>query len=87
MTGVTFRESSTDVYAAFTEMARASGGFMASSANPHSLFQKAINSSENYYLLYYAPKDYVSDGKFKSIDVRVKDRDCKVIHRLGYFAN
>ncbi len=85
--GVYFQESSTDVYAAFTEMARASGGFMASSANPHSLFQKAINSSENYYLLYYAPKDYVSEGKFKSIDVRVKDRDYKVIHRLGYFAN
>lgn len=85
--GVYFAESSEDIFASFAEMAKASGGFMDSSANPYFLIQKAINSSENYYLLYYAPKDYAFDGKFKSIDVRVKIRDYKVIHRLGYFAN
>ena len=85
--GIYFAESADDVFASFAEMAKASGGFMDSSANPYFLFQKAVNSSENYYLIYYAPKDYAYDGKFKAIDVRVKKRDYKVIHRLGYFAN
>ncbi len=85
--GVYFAEGSNDVFASFVEMARASGGFMDSSANPHFLFQKALNASENYYLLYYAPKEYTHDGRFKNVEVRVKEKDYNVIHRLGYFAN
>lgn len=85
--GVYFRERSSDVFAPFMEMAKASGGFMESSANPNYLFKKALDASENYYLLYYAPKDYAGDGKFKQIKVRVKNKGYKVIHRLGYFAD
>lgn len=62
-------------------------GFMGSSANPYSLFQEAVNSSENYYLLYFVPKDYAHDGKFKKIKVRVNNRNYKVIHRIGYYAD
>jgi len=85
--GVYFGERSSDVFAPFMEMAKASGGFMESSANPNYLFKKALDASENYYLLYYAPKDYAGDGKFKQIKVRVKNKGYKVIHRLGYFAD
>jgi len=85
--GIHFAERSNDVFASFAEMAKASGGFMDSSANPHFLFQKAVNTSENYYLLYYSPKNYTGEGKFREIKVRVKDKNYRVIHRVGYIDN
>ena len=68
-------------------MARATGGFFDSSANTEVLFKQAVEASENYYLLYYIPSNYKGDGQFKKIKVRVKNKNYKVIHRLGYFAN
>jgi len=85
--GISMQEQSEDIYQAFREIARATGGFSDSSANPAYLFKNALQASEDYYLLYYSPKGYTSDEKFKEIQVRVKDKDCKIIHRLGYFAN
>jgi hypothetical protein len=85
--GIQFRDKSEDIYAVFKEMSRATGGFFDSSANPQYLFEKAVESSENYYLLYYSPKNYKGDGKFKRIKVRVKSGDYRISHRLGYFAN
>lgn len=86
ISGIYFEEQSGDIYSTFREMAKSTGGFTDSSANPLSLFKRALEASENYYLLYYLPKDYKSDGKFKEIKVRVKKKDYKVIHRAGYFA-
>jgi len=85
--GIRFEERSEDIYASFKEMARATGGTTESSSNPVSLFQRAVNSAENYYLLYYSPKNYEMDGKFREIKVRVKGKNYRVIHRAGYFAN
>lgn len=85
--GVHMEEHSEDIYSAFKEMAKASGGFIDSSTNPFPLFQKALEASENYYLLYYSPKNYDADGEFKEIKIRVKNKGYKVIHRAGYFAN
>jgi len=85
--GVYFQERSSDTFTPFFEMAKASGGIAESSANAEFLFQKAVEVSENYYVLYYSPKDYRGDGKFKTIKVRVKGKGHKVIHRLGYFSN
>jgi hypothetical protein len=85
--GVYFQERSSDTFTPFFEMAKASGGFTESSANAKFLFQKAVEVSENYYLLYYSPKGYQGDGKFKTIKVRVKGKGYRVSHRLGYFAN
>jgi hypothetical protein len=85
--GIRMEEESNDIYGAFKEMARASGGFVDSSANPFSLFRQAVEASETYYLLYYSPKDYKVDGKFRNIQVKVKDKDYRIIHRAGYFAN
>lgn len=85
--GIRMKEQSEDIYQAFKEMARATGGFFDSSANPAYLFQNALQASENYYLIYYFPKNYQADGKFKKIKVRVKNKDYKITHRLGYFAN
>jgi len=87
ISGVLMEEQSEDIFVVFKEMAEATGGFSASAANPASLFQKALEASENYYLLYYSPEGYKKDGKFKEIKVKVKDKDYRVIHRAGYFAN
>ena len=84
---VYMQESSEDISSAFGEMASATGGFIDSSSDPSSLFQKALEASENYYLLYYTPKNYKSDGTFKQITVRVKNKDYRVTYRAGYFAN
>lgn len=85
--GIRMEEHSEDIYSAFREMAYATGGFIESSTRADYLFKRAVEASENYYLLYYTPKNYQYDGKFKNINVQVKDKDYKVIHRLGYFAN
>jgi VWFA-related protein len=72
--GIYMQEQSEDIYSAFTEMAQATGGLTTSSSNPEFLFQKASDASENYYLLYYTPQDYKTDGKFKNIQVKIKGR-------------
>ncbi len=85
--GVRMEEHSEDIYAVFREMAEATGGFFDSAANSASLFRNALAASENYYLLYYSPESYKKDGKFREIKVTVKDKNFRVIHRAGYFAN
>jgi len=84
---IRWREQSEDIFSAFREMARATGGLTDSSANPNFLFKQAVEASENYYLLYYAPLNYQKDGKFKYIKVKVNGKSYKVTHRAGYFAN
>ncbi len=85
--GVRLEEHSEDIFSAFREMAMATGGVVVGSRNPVHAFQRALEASENYYLLYYRPKEYTQDGKFREIEVRVKGKKYQVIHRAGYFAN
>lgn len=85
--GIEMKEHSEDIFSAFREMALATGGTVESSANPDYLFQRATEASENYYLLYYAPKNYIADGKFRKIKVKIKNKNYRVTHRAGYFAN
>jgi len=85
--GVQMFEQSEDIFSAFREMALATGGYIDSSANPESLFQNAIEATDNYYLLYYTPRNYTSNGNFKEIEIEVKGNSYQVFHRAGYFAN
>ncbi len=87
VSGIHMREQSEDIFSVFSEAAKATGGVVDNSQNPSSGFKNALESSETYYILYYSPADYKKDSKFKTIDVKVKNRNCKVLHRLGYFAN
>ncbi len=80
-------DQSAQIYNAFRDIAVATGGIVDSSANAESSFQKAVNASENYYLLYYTPKEYIADGKFRRIEVKVKGKNYKVFHRAGYIAD
>ncbi len=85
--GLRMEEYSQETFNILIEIARATGGYAESSSNPAVLFKNALYASENYYLVYYSPKDYAGDGKFKKIEIQVKNKDYKVIHRLGYFSN
>ena len=80
-------DQSAQIFNAFRDIAVATGGIVDSSANALSSFQKAVTASENYYLLYYSPKEYTADEKFKRIEVKVKGKNYKVFHREGYIAD
>lgn len=79
-------EHSEDIFQPFLEMAKATGGLAESSANPSSMMEKAGEALENYYLLYYTPKNTAPDGKFREIRIAVKNKSYRVLHRAGYFA-
>ena len=85
--GVYMADHSEDIYSAFREMAIATGGFIDSSSRADLLFKSAVEASENYYLLYYSPNSYITDGQFKEIQVNVKSKNYRIFHRAGYFAN
>ena len=84
--GLEMAEQSEDIFSAFKEIAGATGGISDSSANAASAFQRAVAASENYYLIYYKPKDYKADGRFRELKVSVKGGGYRVMHRAGYLA-
>ena len=75
------------MFSAFKDIAETTGGIVDSSTNAAASFKKAADASENYYLLYYSPKNYVADGKFKEIKIKVKGQKYKISHRAGYVAD
>ncbi len=85
--GVYMADHSEDIYSVFREMAVATGGYIDSSARADFLFKSAVEASENYYLLYYSPSHYINDGQFKKIQVKIKNKKCRIFHRSDYFAN
>jgi len=81
------QEISGDIFSAFKDIAEATGGIVDSSTNAAASFKKAAVASENYYLLYYSPKNYVANGKFMEISIKVKGQRYKISHRAGYIAD
>lgn len=79
--------SATESFRGFSEMADVTGGLKDSSANASASFKRAVDYSESYYLLYYSPKNYKADGKFKNIKVNVKGQNYRITHRSGYVAD
>ena len=84
---MSMQDISSNMFGILNGIAKATGGLAESSANVASMFKKASDATENYYLLYYTPKNYIMDGKFKTIAVKVKDKNYRITHRQGYFAN
>lgn len=85
--GAYLRDQSSEIFSTFDQMAMATGGLSDSSQNPVFLFKQAVTASENYYLLYYAPKNNRMDGIFRKIEVKVKIKGVRITHRAGYFAD
>ena len=84
--GIYMREQSEDIFQVFSEAANATGGIVANSQNLAISFKKASEISSQYYILYYSPVNYVKDGSFKSIEVKLKNQNYSVSNRKGYFA-
>ena len=80
-------DQSAPIFGAFKKMAQVTGGITESSQNISWSFNQAVKASENYYLLYYKPQNYMADGKFKKIKVSVKGKNYRVLHRSGYIAD
>jgi len=85
--GISMREQSEDVYKVFSSVCAATGGIFGNSQNPAAAVKRVSKLTDSYYILFYSPLDYTRDGKFKKIEVRVKGRKYKIIHRLGYIAD
>ena len=75
------------MFSTFKALSVATGGMAHATINPAATFKRAVEESENYYLLYYSPKNYKANGKFKDIKVKVKNRKYRVNHRAGYIAD
>jgi hypothetical protein len=84
--GLKMVEQSADVFSAFREVAAATGGITDSSANLTASFSRALDATENYYLIYYKPANYRADGTFHELRVRVMSGSYRVAHRAGYIA-
>jgi len=80
-------DQSAPIFGAFKKMAQVTGGITESSQNISWSLNQAVQASENYYLLYYKPQNYIVDGKFKKITVNVKGQNYRTIHRSGYIAD
>ncbi|MCJ7580518.1 MAG: hypothetical protein MUP98_08275 [Candidatus Aminicenantes bacterium] len=74
------------LFSTFKDLAKVTGGLAQTTANAADSFKKALDASEHYYLVYYTPKNYMADGKFKRIKVKVKGQNYRIIHRTGYLA-
>ncbi len=83
--GLNMISESGKMFESLKEIAATTGGLVDSSDKPGLLFQKKVEVLDNYYLLYYSPKDYKADGSFRSIVVKVKNKDYSVSYRKGYF--
>jgi len=75
------------MYSTFKDLSQVTGGITQATTNAAASFKHAVDASENYYLLYYSPQDYKSDGIFRKIKVKVKNKNYRVINRAGYIAD
>lgn len=84
--GLDMKDESGKMFDSLKEIAEATGGLVDSSDNPGLLFQKKAEVLDNFYLLYYRTKDYKADGSFRSIEIKVKNKNYSISYRKGYFS-
>jgi hypothetical protein len=80
-------DTTASMFSTFKDLSVATGGMTHVTVNPTATFKKAVEESENYYLVYYSPQNYKADGKFKDIKVKVKNRKYRISYRAGYIAD
>lgn len=85
--GLILVEQSEDIFKAFGDIARATGGITVSSFDPGVALGRAAAVAETYYLLYYTPRAGGAKPGFREIEVRVTRPGVMVTHRAGYLAD
>jgi VWFA-related protein len=80
--------STAEAAAGSEDLADDSGGFSVRNSNDlEAGFQRIADETRVYYLLGYVPSNTARDGKFREIQVKLKDaRGLKVRARKGYYA-
>ena len=86
-TQLEFIEFKQDLFSVFKDIADTTGGVTDSSYNARISFEKAVEAVENYYLLYYTPSNYRTDGKYHTITLKIKGGGYRISHRQGYIAD
>lgn len=86
--GLIMRETSEDNFRVFSELARGTGGAVDTSQDPAQGFRAATAAAGDYYLLYYEPREKGPDGRFRVINVELKEPrpDYRLTYRSGYYA-
>jgi VWFA-related protein len=76
-----------DAHSGLGALAQETGGILFENTNNlRQGFDRIENDLRNYYLLGYTPANNTYDGRFRSIDVKVKRPGVTVAARKGYFA-
>ena len=84
--GITMREQSDVLFRVFSQVAKATGGFIETTQNPLTAIRDGLGAAEYYYLLTYVPSSATKNAGFKTIAVKVKDKNYKVLNRRGYIS-
>ena len=78
----TFEENST-----MRQMADETGGHAFLNTNGLSeAVTSAVNSGTNFYTISYSPNDPAQDGKFRKIQVKLREQGYNLSYRRGYYA-
>jgi VWFA-related protein len=76
-----------DPHTGLGELSQGTGGTLFENTNNlRTGFDRLDSDLRNYYLIGYSPANFTYDGKFRSIDVKVKRPGVTVSARKGYFA-
>jgi VWFA-related protein len=76
-----------DAHSGLGALAQETGGILFENTNNlRQGFDRIENDLRNYYLLGYTPSNDTYDGRFRTIDVKVKRPGVTVAARKGYFA-
>ena len=74
-----------DPHSGLGQLADQTGGFLIANTNDlRNGFQRIDTDMRNYYVLTYVSKNPVYDGKFRTIDVKVKRNGARISSRKGY---
>ena len=71
-----------------SEIAAATGGKAFQNSNDLAAgMKKALADGREYYMLAYVPSNEAQDGKFRKIEVKVRDASATVSAKRGYWAS
>jgi VWFA-related protein len=50
------------------------------------VYQQVADELRSQYVIFYTPQNATRDGKYRTVRVKVKCKDCRATSRLGYYA-
>jgi hypothetical protein len=83
--GITMREQSEDVFKALSQVSAATGGLVTTTENPDSALKEMFGAADRSYMLYFTPSAESKAAGFKKLEVRVKDKNYRIVTRAGYY--